>query len=80
MGLLTPYGYTTFTKPRDGRKGGGVAVFCRDQFRCSIPENVSYFQSFEYFQLYVLVKNKSFSLFPGIPTRTKHCYYEHIFP
>ena len=64
VSLITPNGYTTFTKSRDGRKGGGVAVICRDQFICSIPENVNDFQSFEYFQLDVLVKNKSFSLFP----------------
>ena len=53
--LITPNGFTTFIKSRDGRKGGGVAVISRDQFRCSIPENVTAFQSFEYFQLDVLV-------------------------
>ena len=41
VSLIIPNGYTTFTKSRDGRKGGGVAVICRDQFRYSISENVN---------------------------------------
>ena len=62
--MILRNGYTTFTKSRDGRKGGGVAVIYRDQFRGSIPENVNGFQSFKYFQFDDLLKNKSFSLFP----------------
>ena len=61
VSLITPNGYTTFSKSR-AVKGGGVAVICCDQFKCFI--HVNDFQSFEYFQLDVLVKNKRFSLFP----------------
>ena len=61
---ITPTGYTTFSKARDDRRGGGVAVICRDWFKCVLNDNSSDFQSFEYFQLDILVKNKKFSLFP----------------
>ena len=64
VSLITPNDYTTFSKSRGSRKGGGVAVICYDQFKCFIIENLNESQSFEYFQPAVLVKNKSFSLFP----------------
>ena len=41
VSLITPNGYTTFGKSRDSRKGGGVAVICRDQFKCFMTGNVN---------------------------------------
>ena len=52
---LTPPGYTFHHKPRaDGRKGGGVALICRDSFKVKEIETVTY-QSYEYIHLHILV-------------------------
>ena len=34
VSLIIPNGYTTYSKSRDSREGGGVAVICRNQFKC----------------------------------------------
>ena len=30
--MITPEGYISFSKPRDERKGGGIAIICQNEF------------------------------------------------
>ena len=32
LNVITPEGYISFSKPRDERKGGGIAIICQNEY------------------------------------------------
>ena len=61
---ITPKGYESYNAHRDARKGGGVAIICRNELQCKVKEFDRDFPSFECMQLDVRGNNKCYSLYP----------------
>ena len=61
---ITPEGYCMFSNPRDARRGGGVAIICKNGIICKMKERNDLFESFEFLQLDVVIDSKRVSIFP----------------
>ena len=61
---ITPEGYCMFSNPRDARRGGGVAIICKNGIICKMKKRNDIFESFEFLQLDVIIDSKRVSIFP----------------
>ena len=52
-----------FSNPRDARRGGGVAIICKNGI-CKMKKRNDIFESFEFLQLDVVIDSKRVSIFP----------------
>ena len=59
---ITPPGYQIISNPRDSRRGGGVAVICRENYKCKMKTPTD-FESFEFLQLELISGNQKSYIF-----------------
>ena len=60
---ITPSGYQIVSNPRDTRRGGGVAVICRESYKCEMKTPTD-FRSFECLQLELIYGNRKSYIIP----------------
>ena len=63
LNMITPEGYISFSKPRDERKGGGIAIICQNELKCETKNRTFHATSFEFLHLGITINNKYFSLY-----------------
>ena len=54
---IIPQGYCMFSNPRDARRGGGVAIICKNGI-CKMKKRNDIFESFEFLQLDFIIDSK----------------------
>ena len=63
LNMITPEGYISFSKPRDERKGGGIAIICQNELKCETKNSSFHATSFKFLHLGITINNKYFSLY-----------------
>ena len=62
IGNLTPSGYTLHHVPRSKRKGGGVALIFRENFKITAKKTANSFKSFEYMERQLVSGSSTFQI------------------
>ena len=63
LNMITPECYISFSKPRDERIGGGIAIICQNELKCETKNSSFHATSFEFLHLGITINNKYFSLY-----------------